>query len=99
MYHLATWWHTKIMPTTRPRHQITETPAIAHALNLAARRWPGEPRSKLLLRLLYAGSIALEQGQDETIRNRQAAIDASSGKYADAFSGDYLAELRQDWPE
>ncbi|MGH3829411.1 MAG: hypothetical protein ACRDRS_03005 [Pseudonocardiaceae bacterium] len=87
------------MPTARPRHQVTETPAVAHALDLAARRWPSESRSKLLLRLVHVGSVALEQGQDETIRNRRDAIDASSGKYADAFSGDYLAELRQDWPE
>ncbi len=87
------------MPTTRPRHQITETPAVAHALNVAAQRWPSEPRSKLLLRLLQVGGAALEQGQNETTRNRQAAIDASSGKYTDAFSGNYLTELRQDWPE
>ncbi len=87
------------MPTTRPRHQITETPAVAHALDIAARRWPTEPRSKLLLRLVHAGGVALEQGQNETTRNRQGAIDATSGKYADAFSGNYLAELRQDWPE
>lgn len=87
------------MPTTRPRHQITETPDIAHALDLAARRWPSEPRSKLLLRLVHAGRIALEQGQNEMVRNRQDAIDASSGKYADAFGGNYLSALRQDWPE
>lgn len=28
-----------------------------------------------------------------------ATIAISSGKYADAFSGGYLSELRQDWPE
>lgn len=87
------------MPTTRPRHQITETPAVAHALDVAARRWPSEPRSKLLLRLVHAGSAALEKGQSEAVHRRVEAIDASSGKYADAFSGDYLAELRRDWPE
>ncbi|MDQ2788527.1 MAG: hypothetical protein DLM60_14965 [Pseudonocardiales bacterium] len=87
------------MPTARPRHQITETPDVAHALDLAARRWPSEPRSTLLLRLVHAGRIALEQGQNEMIHKRQDAIDASSGKYADAFSDDYLAELRQDWSE
>ena len=87
------------MPTTRPRHQITETPAVAHALDIAARRWPSEPRPKLLLRLLQAGGAVLEQGRSEEIRSRVEAIDASSGKYADAFSGDYLVELRQDWPE
>jgi hypothetical protein len=87
------------MPTTSPRHQITETPAVAHALDIAARLWPTETRSKLLLRLVHAGSAALEQGHNETARHRQNAIDASSGKYVDAFSGDYLAELRRDWPE
>lgn len=87
------------MPTSRPRHQITETPAVAHALDVAARRWPTEPRSKLLLRLVHAGGAALEQEQNKTTRNRQEAIDASSGKYTDAFNGAYLVELRQDWPE
>lgn len=87
------------MPTTRPRHQITETPEVAHALDLAAQRWPREPRSKLLLRLLRAGSATLEQERSEARQGRLAAIDASSGKYADAFGEDYLAELRQDWPE
>lgn len=72
---------------------------MAHALDIAAQRWPNEPRSKLLLRLVHAGGVALEQGHNETTRNRQSAIDATSGKYADAFSGNYLAELRQDWPE
>ena len=87
------------MPTTRPRHQITETPEVAHALDLAARRWPREPRSKLLLRLLHTGSAALEQEHSEAGRSRLEAIDTSSGKYADTFGEDYLAELRQDWPE
>lgn len=72
---------------------------MAHALDVAGRRWPGEPRSKLLLRLVHAGLVALERQQDETIRGRVAAIDASSGKYADAFSDDYVADLRRDWPE
>ncbi len=87
------------MPTTRPRHQVTETPEVAHAIELAAQRWPDEPRSKLLLRLVDIGRSTLEQGQNEAVRQRQAAIEASSGKYADAFSDNYLAELRQDWPQ
>ncbi|MGH3685624.1 MAG: hypothetical protein ACRDRU_27770 [Pseudonocardiaceae bacterium] len=87
------------MPTTRPRYQVTETPAVARAIDLAAQRWPGEPRSKLLLRLLDVGGAALEQRQATAIRDRQVAVDASSGKYPDAFSAGYLAELRQDWPE
>jgi hypothetical protein len=87
------------MPTTRPRHQITETPAVAHAIDAAARRWPDEPRSKLLLRLVDAGAAALEEGRDATVRERRAAIEASSGKYPDAFGPHYLADLRRDWPD
>lgn len=99
MYHYLHWWYTLDMPTTRPRHQITETQAVAHALDVAARRWPHEPRSKLLLRLLYVGSTVLEQERSETVQARVAVIDTSSGKYDEAFGSDYLAELRQDWPE
>lgn len=87
------------MPTIRPRHQVTETPDMARALDLAARRWPNEPRSKLLIRLVQAGSNALEERRVEEAHHRLAAIDATSGKYADVFTDAYLAEIRQDWPE
>lgn len=72
---------------------------MARALDLAARRWPDEPRSKLLLRLVQAGSDAIEEGHTEEARHRLAAIEATSGKYADVFSDTYLDELREDWPE
>ncbi|MHB1499907.1 MAG: hypothetical protein ACYCYK_01855 [Candidatus Dormibacteria bacterium] len=87
------------MPTTRQRHQITETPAVAHAIDLAARHWPDEPRSKLLLRLVDAGSAVLALTEDTARDQRRHAIEASSGKYPDAFGRDHLAELRRDWPE
>ncbi|MEQ6903356.1 hypothetical protein [Nocardioides sp. YIM 152588] len=87
------------MPTTRPRYQVTETPDVARALDLAARRWPGESRSRLLLRVLQAGSEVLEEERVEAIGRRLAALDETSGKYADVFSPDFLVELREDWPE
>ncbi len=87
------------MPTTRPRYQVTETPEVAHALDLAARRWPGEPRSKLLLRVVRAGATALEHRHTVDARRRIAAIEATSGKYAEVFGDTYLADLRADWPE
>jgi len=86
------------MPTDRPRHQVTETPEVAHALDVAARRWPGESRSKLLVRLVHAGASVLEDAGSETTRKRLAAVAASSGKYQDAFSERYLTDLRDDWP-
>ncbi|HEX4588104.1 MAG TPA: hypothetical protein VH185_09090 [Mycobacterium sp.] len=86
------------MPTTRPRYQVTETPEVARALDLAAKRWPGESRSKLLLRLVDAGGGALERDQHTEADAHRAAVTASSGRYAHAFGPDYLTELRADWP-
>lgn len=84
------------MPTTRPRHQVTETPDIARAIDLAAKLWPSESRSKLLSRLVVAGGSTLED--DERSELRRQAVIASGGKYTDAFGPDHLNDLRQDWP-
>lgn len=72
---------------------------MAHALDAAARRWPGEPRSKLLVRLIHAGASTLAETTDEEAQKRRAAAKAIAGKYLDAFGDNYLADLRQDWPE
>ena len=86
------------MPTTRPRYQVTETDAVAHALDIAAREWPDEPRSKLLMRLVALGGDSLEASQTEKRLARLLALERTRGKYADAFDADYLAGLRNDWP-
>ena len=99
MYHQGPACHTCAVPTTRPRHQVTETPALARALDAAARRWPGEPRSKLLLRLVEMAAAILDEREEHAERRRLEAVDDSSGKYADAFGPDYLRQLRRDWPE
>ena len=39
------------VPTTRPRHYVTETDELAAALDAAALRWPELTRSQLLVRL------------------------------------------------
>lgn len=87
-----------VMPTSRPRYQITETPDVARALDAAAKRWPGESRSKLLLRLVHAGEQELAKAEDERALRRRRAIELTSDKYAEAFSDDYLSKLGQDWP-
>lgn len=71
---------------------------MARALDLAAQRWPGESRAQLLLRLVHAGSTVLEGAHTEAATERMRAIDATSGKYAEVFSDDYLVDLRRDWP-
>ncbi len=86
------------MPTSRSRYRITETPAVARALDLAAERWPDKSRADLLRAVIDVGGAALEHGVGEQARRRRAAVRASSGKCEDAFGPDYLAELRRDWP-
>lgn len=95
---LDLWWYTLDMPTSLPRHQITETPQIAHAIDLAASRWPGESRSSLLRRLIQAGGSTIEEEADDVALARRAAVEASSGAFPGAFGADYLVELRKDWP-
>jgi hypothetical protein len=87
------------MPTVRPRHQVTETDEVAQALDLAARRWPGESRGRLLVRLLEVGAARLA-ADDRAERGRRAQLlDEFSATYADAYPAGYLEELREDWPE
>jgi hypothetical protein len=88
-----------VRPRPLPRHQVTETPAVAHALEVAARRWPGEPRSKLLLRLLLAGGEAIERADEDEIARRHTALDATEGSYDGVYGQGYLATLRRDWPK
>lgn len=85
------------MPTTRPRHQITETDAVAAALDRAGRRWPDETRSGLLVRLLAFGDAALSA--EDQVSARAKAVDGIAGRYGDLYGDGYLADLRSDWPE
>jgi hypothetical protein len=86
------------MTTKRPRHQVTETEAVAHALDLAERRWPGEKRSRLLVRLVQLAGSRLEDDQDDDLRRRRAALEKSAGAYDEAYPDGYLDALRADWP-
>lgn len=69
------------------------------ALDLAAAQWPHEPRSKLLLRLVHAGAAGLQSERGEITLARRRAVEATSGKYAEAYGAGYLTRLREDWPE
>jgi hypothetical protein len=87
------------MPTTRPRHVVTETEQIARALDDAARRWPEESsRAKLLLRLVDEGHQAVTAQHDHRVAARHEAIARTSGALTGVYRRDYLTELREDWP-
>lgn len=85
------------MPTSRPRHQVTETTEVARALDLAAGKWPNESRAQLLLRLVAAGELALRRADEQAQLIRREAVLALSGSYSDVFAPDYLSQLRDDW--
>jgi hypothetical protein len=86
------------MPTTRPRYQVTETEALARALELAEQEWPGEPRSRLIERLAAAGAEQLAVRHSARHRERVAAMDALADMFTGTFPPAYLEELRKDWP-
>ena len=51
------------MPTDKHRYTITSDPEIERALCRRKRNFPGEPRSKILARLIKRGDSAIEEGE------------------------------------
>jgi hypothetical protein len=89
------------MPTTRPRHLITETDEVARALDDAAKRWPvdRDNRARLVVRLLQEGHHALAKERARLLAARRRAVARTSGALTGAYGTGYLDELREDWPQ
>ncbi len=82
--HRISWWYSTFVPTARPRIQVTETEALARALAIAARQWPGAPKSELVTRLAVERAheiIAQETGEQAERRQLLAAL---RGQFDDA---------------
>jgi hypothetical protein len=79
------------MPTTRPRHPVTETDDIAEILDEAARRWPDTPRSRLIQRVLadWAAGGRSPTARAAARRALTGALPGSAGLY----------DRREEWPE
>jgi hypothetical protein len=88
------------MPTSRPRHTITETEELAQALDDAAGQWPEErgSRTRLLRRLVLEGHRAIVDGRGEQAKHRREAVRRTGGALTGAYGSDYLKRLRDDWP-
>ncbi|MGC5165496.1 hypothetical protein [Luteimicrobium sp. DT211] len=86
------------MPTTRPRHPVTETDAVAHALDIARRRWPGERPTALLTHLIMAGASAVESDLSDGERQRRRAVEELTSLAA-YYPDGYLQEIREGWSE
>ena len=96
VYHQKPRWYYLLMPTSRRRYQVTETDEVAHALDEAAKHWPNEPRSRLIVRTITAGGEAL--AKDAALETRLATLRRLQGSYPDAYGPGYLETLRDDWP-
>ena len=90
--------HSYEMPTTRPRHFVTETDELAAALDEAEARWPGVSRAQLIVRLALEGNDAARRERESLLRRRREAIRRHSGALTGAFGDRYLDDLREDWP-
>lgn len=84
------------MATTLARIQVTQTPALAAGLELAAKEWPGASRSELVARLAEAGSEVLAAKRAERRAQRRKVLEETRGRYH--YPPGYLEELRADWP-
>ena len=83
------------MPTVRPRHTLTETDAIANALDAAAIAWPelrGD-RAALLRKLVEAGGATVRGG------GARAVIRDAAGAASGTYPRDARAGLLAEWPE
>lgn len=89
------------VPTSRPRHVITETDEVARALAVAARRWPDDKDrpGQLLKHLSEAGARASRAERDAALATRRNAIERVAGQLTGAYGEGYLPGLREDWPE
>ncbi|MBO9578439.1 MAG: hypothetical protein J7480_06685 [Microbacteriaceae bacterium] len=88
------------MPTSRPRYAVTETDELKLVLDRLERQWPGESRSRLLLRVVETGVDALrESNADVLARRRREVREGARMMPAGIYPEDWREQLHNEWPE
>ncbi|MCL2464110.1 MAG: hypothetical protein FWF28_03455 [Micrococcales bacterium] len=83
------------MPTALVRHSITETPAIAAAIDTGVSIMPGASRSEVARYLILRGAQAARA--DGT--SRRAAVERWAGCLTGAYSPNAARALKDEWPD
>jgi hypothetical protein len=80
---------------------ITESDALAKAIDDAARLWPEvkDERAELLRRLIERGIEAVEAEQNERLEARRKAVKEAAGSLSGIWPENWREEMRADWPE
>ncbi len=80
---------------------ITESDALAKAIDDAARLWPelADERAELLRRLLDRGIEAVEAEHNERLEARRKAVLEVAGSLSGIWPANWREELRAGWPE
>ncbi|MDR1189516.1 MAG: hypothetical protein LBK95_19040 [Bifidobacteriaceae bacterium] len=87
------------MPTSLPRHAITETRQIAAAIDLGASNWPGaRGRADVARLLLLEGAESLRRRRYAERASREAALTRWAGAMPGVFPPGAVATLHEEWP-
>lgn len=86
------------MPTTRPRHLVTETDELSEALDAAAHRWPDLSRGQLVARLAVEGHRAAASEHARRREQRLTELRKHSGALTGVYDASDRERLRNEWP-
>lgn len=88
------------MPTTKPRHTLTETAEVARALDAAAAEWPelAADRTALLRKLVTVGGDNVAAITSRRVSNRADRIRKGAGAATGHYPDNALENLREEWP-
>ncbi|MCY3635926.1 MAG: hypothetical protein OXH23_10005 [bacterium] len=78
------------MPTTRPRHSVTETDEITEVLDEASEKWPGAPRAKLI-KLIMLDWVQSGRSPSSRAEARASLVGSLPGS-------SLLYDRSQEWP-